>query len=356
MAMKPLPQTRFPSLRETPPPASSAIVPDNLYGYHDLIEDLDLLGSDYRLSCEIDDGEPVLQGEAFSVRELQPGLILHCAKVRDLQNFQTRLMQLPGMKLNLLTAGSTEIAYGAQRYRLGPDAGSAGANPAALVALAEPETFLRQWQRDRKERKVSITIKREWLDQTGLAQLNNHGVLSRFAAGHLSDRLWQPSLQALLAAEQILAPPVLLPALQDLWLQSHCLQIVVEALAVVAGDPLRGAPAISPYNRQRLRRLRALLDSGEADEWSMLRIARQVDSNPTTLQRLFRADSGMTIFEYQRHRRLQQAHLVLSRDHVSVEQAAAVAGYANAANFATAFKRRFGITPRAARKLRLRPG
>ncbi|WP_246767099.1 helix-turn-helix domain-containing protein, partial [Bordetella pertussis] len=43
--------------------------------------------------------------------------------------------------------------------------------------------------------------------------------------------------------------------------------------------------------------------------------------------------------------RLTRARLGLERDGLSVAQAACLAGYTSAANFATAFRRAFGVTP-----------
>jgi len=57
----------------------------------------------------------------------------------------------------------------------------------------------------------------------------------------------------------------------------------------------------------------------------------------------------MTIFEYQRARRLLQARQALEREGISVNEAAWRAGYNSPANFATAFKRQFGISPRQVR-------
>ena len=57
----------------------------------------------------------------------------------------------------------------------------------------------------------------------------------------------------------------------------------------------------------------------------------------------------MTVFEYQRGRRLQLAREALEREGASVNEAAWRAGYNSPANFATAFKRHFGITPRQVR-------
>lgn len=57
----------------------------------------------------------------------------------------------------------------------------------------------------------------------------------------------------------------------------------------------------------------------------------------------------MTVTDYIRKSALARARQLLKRDGVSVAQAAHASGYSSAANFATAFKREFGMTPREAR-------
>ncbi|MBB6066244.1 helix-turn-helix transcriptional regulator [Pseudoxanthomonas broegbernensis] len=318
-----------------------------MFTYADLAHGIDLVGDVFRFSKRLDDAEPLLEGHMFFLKELQPGLVLHCAQVRDLKDLDTQVMQHPGIKLSMLVGGASQFSFGTRRYHLGPQARPGARNRGALVSLAEPDMFHRQWRNGREERKVSITLKREWLEAGGFDCLEEYRGLERFKRQHLSEHEWIPSPRVLAAAERILAPPPMVPALQALWMQSHCLEIVVEALGMIAGT--RPPPRQNPRERQRMDRLVELLDSRVADDWSLQRIARHVGSNPTSLQRAFRGHAGTTIFEYQRQRRLHLAHAALSRDRVDVERAAAIAGYTSAANFATAFKRLFGVTPRQAR-------
>jgi AraC-like DNA-binding protein len=91
--------------------------------------------------------------------------------------------------------------------------------------------------------------------------------------------------------------------------------------------------------------LRELLDNGGADALSLAEIAARACVSVNTLQRHFRAMWGTTVAQYLRDGRLARARLALERDGVSVMQAAELAGYNSAANFATAFRRRFGVSP-----------
>lgn len=93
---------------------------------------------------------------------------------------------------------------------------------------------------------------------------------------------------------------------------------------------------------------RELLDSGAADSWSLADIALELGLHENTLQRRFREAHDCTVFDYLRRRRLDQAHAALLEG-ASVTQAALAAGYGNPGNFATAFKRLFGVSPRSVR-------
>jgi len=82
---------------------------------------------------------------------------------------------------------------------------------------------------------------------------------------------------------------------------------------------------------------------------SLAEIGRQVGSNVSTLQKQFRAAHGLTVFDYLRRGRLLRARHALEREGRSIVEAAGIAGYTSPANFATAYKRQFGLTPRQSR-------
>jgi AraC-like DNA-binding protein len=108
-------------------------------------------------------------------------------------------------------------------------------------------------------------------------------------------------------------------------------------------------PRLLPRERARIGAVRELLDSGAADGLSLAEIARHAGTNVSTLQKQFRALFGLTVFEYLRRSRLLRARQALERDGCCIVNAACLAGYTSPANFATAYRRQFGITPRQSR-------
>jgi len=323
------------------PPADAAL------DLRALTRNLHLLGADYRVLAPQAAGTeaPVLRG-SLDTQELRPGLVLYRTLVQDLCSMRTSNLLHPGLKLCMLLSGRSDLAYGSRRFELGPGAAQ---GQAVLVNLAEPDRFAREWRQGRSERKVTLTLRPEWLAAAGIED----AAVQRFCSQHLAVAPWRPSARALALADQLTSPPLLAPSLQRLWLESRCLDIVAEALGSVLqppAPPQRPAQGLDARNHRRLLALRDFLDSGAADGLALTAIARRAGMSATHLQRHFPQVAGTSVIGYLRQRRLLRARDALERGEADVAGAAAIAGYTSAANFATAFRRHFGITPRQARQ------
>jgi AraC-like DNA-binding protein len=79
-------------------------------------------------------------------------------------------------------------------------------------------------------------------------------------------------------------------------------------------------------------------------------IANALAMSPSSLQRACRTGFGTSVFDLLRKLRLDTARRHLISEQVSVAEAAYMAGYSNPANFATAFKRAYGVSPSRARQ------
>ncbi len=83
-------------------------------------------------------------------------------------------------------------------------------------------------------------------------------------------------------------------------------------------------------------------------------LARQVGMNDAKLCAGFKQVFGMTISAYTRHLCMRRAKALLEESGLSIIEVALEVGYSHSSNFATAFKRYFGVTPRQARRGSLR--
>ncbi len=296
--------------------------------------------------------------------ELRPGLHLHADDTVDGADFVARGEIEQGLRIVMLLEGSVDLSYGGHRLSLSSAAagerqrnGPAGHSARAmLVSVAEAERFERHARQGRRARRLSIGMSGPWL-----AQMLDAGAppsVDEFAHAHLAVQTWQPSARAVAMAEQVIRTPALSGSFLNLYMESRVLELVGEALASLGQAASSRAPApapqppgvpLLPREHRRIRALHAFLQTEQAFDLSLDELAREAGTNPNTLQKHFRAVYGTTVFDFLREQRLQRAREALERDGVNVAQAALLAGYSSAANFATAFRKRFGMPPKLAR-------
>jgi AraC-like DNA-binding protein len=80
---------------------------------------------------------------------------------------------------------------------------------------------------------------------------------------------------------------------------------------------------------------------------SLLELSRQVKLNDHKLKQGFRQVFGTTVFGYLHDYRMQQAYMLLTKEKMKVKEAAQAVGYASPSSFNSAFKKKFGVNPKA---------
>lgn len=313
----------------------------------------ELAGTDFRVT------DPDLASDGVALRgdyrlvSLRSGLVLHATDTHDVHDLTTQIVQRPGITCSLFLKGDVNVSLGDRSFAFGQrGAVSYSHLEGVIVARTRPETFVRRSRRGAHIRKVNVTISPEWLERDGLQDISAHATVARFGTDHLGSLRWHPSMRLVSLAEQILRPPAYAPLLQGLYLESRAIEIVAEALHVIAQTPPEtSAQRLRPRAHQRILELRELLDTKLEANFTLDEVARDAGMSVNTLQRLFHAVHGMTVFEYVRMRKLERARDALEQEGVSVAEAAYLAGYTSAANFSTAFKRAFGASPKSFRAL-----
>lgn len=289
-------------------------------------------------------GEPLLTGRMreFSLR---PGLSLYASDVCDQLDLDVSTPLPPGLLLVMALSGQADVSYGERRFQLGPQGSDeAPTHEGLAITLTRPDAFVRRLRAGARRRVVSLALTPEWLDESH-GGLDCYPRIDAFRKTHLAVQRWRLSPRLLALAGDIVEARVPPSPLQSLYLESRCLEIAAEALTAIAGDMPAAEAGLRPRERRRLASLREFLDSGEGDGLSLGELARRIGMSTSSLQRNFRAFAGTSVFDYQRRRRLQAARAALERDGISVGEAAHRAGYTSAANFATAFRREFGLSP-----------
>jgi len=282
-------------------------------------------------------------------QELRHGLFLHGGNVIEEHAFTATSSLREGLSCIFFLNGKVDVAIGDRRFEFRGVQGNVqgGTIGAAAVMNTAPERFRRASAGRQHVHHLVISATPEWLNLEGIEAVRDGGLAVRLFKDHLANHRWTPTPHLADLVRGVFAPSTALPGLRNLYLEGRAIEIVAETIGAMTRSDRRTADDGILTRRDRLRLQRAvdliLANTGEA--LSVDAIAREAGVSSSGLQRLFQLSEGLSVFEYVRRARLDRAFAALKRGEANVQEASAIAGYSTPANFATAFKRRFGQTP-----------
>lgn len=303
----------------------------------DLVRNARTSVRNYHINGERSLDAPILEGH-LATESLQAGLKLHLVDARINQPFSFEADLEPCLKFSLVLSGETRLSYGTRELVMGPGFGcqqDGGQQRLQLVSLSRPEGCFQRGRQGDIRRSLTVSLTPEWLARQQLD--------TPFVRGLLDDHLRMlscglPDLQLQLAQQLFLYTAD--EGASRLMRESITLNLVVTLLQQLQQSPVedKGTP-------RRDRQLLEFLESGEADGLSQGEIGDRLGMSVATLQRHAQRILEMPLQRYLRKRRLAMARTALLNGEMSIAEAAGRAGYNHAANFTTAFRREFGISP-----------
>jgi AraC-like DNA-binding protein len=129
----------------------------------------------------------------------------------------------------------------------------------------------------------------------------------------------------------------------ELLLSAHATEMLARAMLVLRGR--EGTDLVSDQKRLRLQTVKELIESDLRHPWTIAELARHAGVSRRSFTAQFHRLFGVSALEYLRTSRLTSAREALLHQGLSVTEAAYAVGYANPANFSTAFRRQFGYVP-----------
>lgn len=276
----------------------------------------------------------------MKVTELQPGMRLRLANVQDHYGLTSRAELPAGIKIALVIDGLARIRYGHERVELGPGGPSSG-----LVAVLPSKTqFQRQGKPGSREQTLTLTLTPQWLARHGFEHLlmSADGVAPALWQWQPSSHLQEQAANLFCSATDHDGP------FYQMAFTGFALSFASEALSHITAEKEPSfvtLPGNAGIPDAQLTRLMNLIDSGQARRATQAELARELGMSLSNLQRRFRASFGEALGHYLRRHYLDAAREALIRERISVEAAADLAGYTSATNFATAFRREFGVAP-----------
>lgn len=288
-----------------------------------------------------DDAAVMLEGD-FSISEFRSGLNIHVTDAFERRDLSTVITVRPAVTVSVIVEGTINATLDGQPVLSG-GTGVRG----KIWCATRPATLERAVRRGELVRKVNISVSPNWLRAYATEEGQMPPALQRFSTRHLAMVDWTPGPASIRRAEDILAEHGDARMLSRLALEIRALGILREAFSLfgLADDPAAPEAGADPRDMVRARRVHDFIDAHISDPLSLAAIAGATGMSLSTLQRVFKAAYGVTVVEHLRIRRLERAREALLGEGLSIQQAAHLAGYTSAANFATAFKRLFGYPP-----------
>ena len=137
-----------------------------------------------------------------------------------------------------------------------------------------------------------------------------------------------------------------------LYWESKVLELIALRLDSVSQHPpaTQVTSVLQPEDIDRIYHAKDILTQHLDNPPSLVDLARQVGLNDCTLKRQFRQVFGTTVFGCLHHYRMEQARTLLLENQLSINAIARTVGYTNPCSFSTAFRKKFGVSPRAMRQ------
>lgn len=131
-----------------------------------------------------------------------------------------------------------------------------------------------------------------------------------------------------------------------MFLESHVIELLMLQLEQISDHTCNTFCPINKQLEEKLYAVREILSQQLTNDLTLNNLARQVGTNDFALKKGFKELFGTTVFKYWNEIKMQEARTLLLEGMMNVNQVSTQVGYKNPQHFSTAFKRRFGYSPR----------
>ena len=136
---------------------------------------------------------------------------------------------------------------------------------------------------------------------------------------------------------------------KQIYLEGNCLELIalkLEQLKEIDKRTGLSCP-LKPDDIERIHLAESILMNNLSDPPSLMELAHQVGLNDYKLKVGYRQVFGTTVFGYLHQQRMELARQLLSEQRMRVKEVAQTVGYINQSQFAKAFRKQFGMNPKA---------
>ncbi|WP_087020353.1 AraC family transcriptional regulator [Thaumasiovibrio subtropicus] len=282
----------------------------------------------------------------FFTRRYSSGLVLMLSS--SVEKLQTKVIQSvnPCLHFVFVLEGTLAFSYDDHFYALETE----NKKPQSMVIHVDKPCTSRRFIgcNDKPLRKIHLFLTADWFEKQPKLWEEWKQYIDLSHQAHLQSTPIEVNHEMHLLLESILESS---SDSNEFMRHMNCEQLALRVIMLcyknVQQSQAHASNRAPDYTRSpALNRIMTYIEKNLHKPITLNSIARENGFSVSALQRLFKSRTGLSLMEFIRHRRLEIARDAMREEHLSVSQAAYLAGYNHSSNFITAFKRAFHLTPK----------
>lgn len=317
------------------------------------VDDLKMQGGYFsakdKASKHADNESGIMEGH-WSRLDLTEGLSMHYVDMEEVDEVSFTNQTTSGISFNLVYEGRVDFTLGDNRYSIesSPDAPVCGG-----FSLNQPEMRTRHTNKGMRVKKVNIFAEKKWLlDRSHDPDYQKMVDMAFSTHGQLF--VWQPNAKVNYIMDdliQVMQDDSFTQSMQTEAEVLKLLSVLLNEFFALIEKPHTSSTATTSKDSVFFNDCKALLKESLETKITLAEIAEKLNVSVSTLQRRFKASSGMTVAGYTRWLKLEKSKEKLIEGKKSIGEIAYDAGYDYVANYISAFKRQYSVSPAAYQKL-----
>ncbi len=150
------------------------------------------------------------------------------------------------------------------------------------------------------------------------------------------------------AVEKIFSTSYLGP-MRLMFLRSQVTELLAHFFAIISSTE-KQQNEIKKHEREKLYQAKDIITNNMGRPPSLTELSKIIGLNSHKLKKNFKELFGVPVFKYLQNERLKKAHELLTREELSIQEAAWTVGYESISSFSTAFLNKFGFRPSEVKK------
>ena len=305
--------------------------------FEDLFRQVEADASFYRMLGSTGEEAPAVLRGGFFIESFRSGLHIHATDAVEQSDTVTELRLDPQVSVSIVFAGAPLAAIDGVELD--------GAQAGGLIwSVARPALLRRTIRTGQTVKKVNVSVSKGWIEEFLGPDVGQDHTVRQLAESHLEIHHWRPAADTVQFARKLLECLGSDGLLNRLSLEMLALGVLRDAFASI------GQPEGSSEDSDRAALVHRYISDNLQGTLTLTSIAAANGMSVSTMQRVFKEAYGVPVVDHLRRARLDLAQKDLIEEHLPIQQAAHIAGYTSAANFATAYRRVFGHAPSEARR------